>query len=275
MSFNEKNNSQLNEIINQNNEMRNIIYDSVNNIEFLFKEFYKEQKYIKSKENENINLSEIDNLPISDQIELYKDCIIELQKETPEIKNDRLEIENINREINDLKLKINEEKKINNSLEKMNTNYLKIIKNIDTENANLKLEEKEFLLKTLIEEYHNLKEEYREIINLIKKQDKSLLILEDNCKFIGENIYYYKNNENDLNKENNNDFEEIKKIAEDVQSLKENLENKYEHKIKKQKDEINRLKEFNSVLTEIIEEQKKNNKLELINERINYLEDDK
>jgi hypothetical protein len=152
MSFNEKNNSQLNEIINQNNEMRNIIYDSVNNIEFLFKEFYKEQKYIKSKENENINLSEIDNLPISDQIELYKDCIIELQKETPEIKNDRLEIENINREINDLKLKINEEKKINNSLEKMNTNYLKIIKNIDTENANLKLEEKEFLLKTLIEE---------------------------------------------------------------------------------------------------------------------------
>lgn len=157
----------------------------------------------------------------------------------------------------------------------MNTNYLKIIKNIDTENANLKLEEKEFLLKTLIEEYHNLKEEYREIINLIKKQDKSLLILEDNCKFIGENIYYYKNNENDLNKENNNDFEEIKKIAEDVQSLKENLENKYEHKIKKQKDEINRLKEFNSVLTEIIEEQKKNNKLELINERINYLEDDK
>ena len=275
MSFNEKNNSQLNEIINQNNEMRNIIYDSVNNIEFLFKEFYKEQKYIKSKENENINLSEIDNLPISDQIELYKDCIIELQKETPEIKNDRLEIENINREINDLKLKINEEKKINNSLEKMNTNYLKIIKNIDTENANLKLEEKEFLLKTLIEEYHNLKEEYREIINLIKKQDKSLLILEDNCKFIGENIYYYKNNENDLNKENNNDFEEIKKIAEDVQSLKENLENKYEHKIKKQKDEINRLKEFNSVLTEIIEEQKKNNKLELINERINYLEDNK
>ena len=275
MSFNEKNNSQLNEIINQNNEMRNIIYDSVNNIEFLFKEFYKEQKYIKSKENENINLSEIDNLPISEQIELYKDCIIELQKETPEIKNDRLEIENINREINDLKLKINEEKKINNSLEKMNTNYLKTIKNIDTENANSKLEEKEFLLKTLTEEYHNLKEEYKEIINLIKKQDKSLLILEDNCKFIGENIYYYKNNENDLNKENNNDFEEIKKIAEDVQSLKENLENKYEHKIKKQKDEINRLKEFNSVLTEIIEEQKKNNKLELINERINYLEDNK
>ena len=71
-------------------------------------------------------------------------------------------------------------------------------------------------------------------------------------------------------------------MADDVQSLKENLENKYEYKIKKQKDEINKLKEFNSVLTEIIEEQKRNNKLDMINKgksnyqhEIDYLEENK
>ena len=71
-------------------------------------------------------------------------------------------------------------------------------------------------------------------------------------------------------------------MADDVQILKENLENKYENKIKKQKDEINKLKEFNSVLIDIIEEQKKNNKLDMINkaksnyqQSINSTEDDK
>ena len=108
------------------------------------------------------------------------------------------------------------------------------------------------------------------------------MILEDNCKFIGENIYFHKSNENNTNIETNEDFEEIKKMAEDVQSLKETLENKYENKIKKQKDEINNLKQFNSVLTRIIEEQKRNNKLDMINKgksnyqhEIDHFEDNK
>lgn len=281
MSFSFKNNNRLNQIINKNNETRNIIYESVNNIDFLLNEFYKEQKRNKNNDT-NIDFTEIDNLSFNEQIDLYKDCIIELQKETPEVKTNRIEIENINKQINELKLKLSNEKQINNSLEKMNNNYSKIIKNINIETANLKQEEKESELKTLIEEFHNLKEEYKNTTNIIKKQIKSIIILEDNCKFIGENIYYQKNKENNMNNETNEDFEEIKKMADDVQSLKENLENKYECKIKKQKDEINKLKEFNSVLTEIIEEQKRNNKLDMINKgksnyqhEIDYLEENK
>ena len=271
MSFRDKTNPKLNQIINKNNEMRNIIYESVNNIEFLLKEFYKEQKRIKSEyknNEENIDLSEIDNLSVSEQIELYKESISELQKETPEVKTNRIEIENINKQINEL--------------EKMNNNYSKIIRNINIESANLKQEEKETELKTLTEEYHHLREEYKNSLSLIKKQVKSIIILEDNCKFIGENIYFHKYNSQGSNKEGNEDFEEIKKMADDVQILKENLENKYENKIKKQKDEINKLKEFNSVLIDIIEEQKKNNKLDMINkaksnyqQSINSTEDDK
>ena len=285
MSFSYKNNLRLNQIINENNEMRNNIYEAANNIDFLLKEYFKEQKRNKmnnENNNEKIDLSEIDNLSFSEQIELYRESIMELKKETPEVKTNRIEIENINKEINELKLKLSNEKKINNSLEKMNKNYSKIINNIDIETTNLKQEEKELQLKTLTEDFHNLKEEYKNTINIIKKQTKSLMILEDNCKFIGENIYYQKNKENNINNETNEDFEEIKKMADDVHSLKENLENKYEYKIKKQKDEINKLKEFNSVLTEIIEEQKRNNKLDMINKgksnyqhELDYLEENK
>ena len=271
MSFATKNNQRLNQIINQNNEMRNVIYESANNIEFLLKEFYKEQKRKPKFEinEKNIDLLEMDNLPLTEQIDLYKECIFELQKETPEMKNNRIEIENINKEINELKLKLSEEKKANTSLEKMNNNYLKIIKNIDIENANLKQEEKEQRLQNLTEDYHTLKQEYKNTLNFIKKQDKSILILEDNCKFIGENIYYKKSDSNKENKEENEGFEEIKKMAEDVQNLKENLENKYENKIKRQKEEINKLNQFNSMLNELIEEQKRNNKLEMINKAKN------
>ena len=179
--------------------------------------------------------------------------------------NNRIEIENINKEINGLKLKLSEERRINTSLEKMNNNYLKIIKNINIERTNLKQEEKESQLQNLTEDYHTLRQEYKNILNFIKKQEKSILILEDNCKFIGENIFYKKNNSNKESNEENENFEEIKKMAEDVQNLKEDLENKYENKIKKQKEEINKLEQFNSMLNELIEEQKKNNKLEMIN----------
>ena len=268
MSFSYKNNIRLNQIINKNNEMRNNIYESVNNIDFLLKEYFKEQRRNKlNKENndEKIDLSEIDNLSFSEQIELYRESIMELKKESQEVKMNRIEIENINKEINELKLKLSNEKKINNSLEKMNKNYSKIINNIDIETANLKQDEKEFQLKTLTEDFHNLKEEYKNSINIIKKQVKSIMILEDNCKFIGENIYFYKNKENNKNNEEKEDFEEIKKMAEDVQSLKENLEDKYEYTIKKQQNEINKLKEFNKVLLEIIEEQNNKNKLDMIN----------
>ena len=281
MSFSFKNNNRLNQIINKNNETRNIIYESVNNIDFLLNEFYKEQKRNKNNDT-NIDFTEIDNLSFNEQIDLYKDCIIELQKETPEVKTNRIEIENINKQINELKLKLSNEKQINNSLEKMNNNYSKIIKNINIETANLKQEEKESELKTLIEEFHNLKEEYKNTTNIIKKQIKSIIILEDNCKFIGENIYFHKNNQNEKMKKENENFNEIKKIAQDVQNLKEVLEDKYENKIKKQKEEINKLKNFNFFLNQIIQEQKRNNKLDMINKgksnyqhEIDYLEGNK
>ena len=98
MSFSYKNNLRLNQIINENNEMRNNIYEAANNIDFLLKEYFKDQKRNKmnnENNNEKIDLSEIDNLSFSEQIELYRESIMELKKETPEVKTNRIEIENI------------------------------------------------------------------------------------------------------------------------------------------------------------------------------------
>ena len=271
MSFIDKNTKQINKIINKNNGMRNIIYETANNIEFLLKEFYKEQSKIKSgmknHENEDYrNSALLDDLPLKQQIELYKECISELSKETPEIKTNRIEIENINKKISELKTQIYNEKQINKSLDKINNNYIKILENIKLDKALLNQNEKENKLKVLNDEFIKIKEEYKNSQQIIKKQINSLIILEDNCQFIGENIVYCKNNmDNNNENEENIDIEDIKKRADEVKNLKETLENKYIYKIRKQKDKIKKLQEFNEILAEAILDKSKEIKLDMLN----------
>ena len=251
--------------------MRNVIYETASNIEFLIKEFYKEQRRIRSSSKKNYdedyrNSALLDDLPLKQQIELYKECIMELSKETPEITRDRIEIENINKKINELKSNIYNEKQINKSLDKINNNYIRILTNMKLDNALLKQNEKEYQLKLLNKEYQDIKEEYKNTQLIIKKQINSIIILEDNCQFIGENIAYHKNNmENNDDNEDNINFEEIKKRADEEKTLKENLENRYIYRIKKQKEKIKKLKEFNEILVETILEKSKEIKLDEIN----------
>ena len=275
MSFIDKSTKEANKIINKNNGMRNVIYETANNIELLLKELNKEQsrnrKQLKNNEHDDYrNTALLDDLPLKQQIELYKECIKELSKESPEIKTNRIEIENINKKISELKTNIYNEKQINKSLDKINNNYIKILQNIKLDNALLRQNEKENKLKILNNEYQNIKEEYKETQKIIKKQINSIIILEDNCQFIGENIAYHKEKmENNNYNDNNFDYDEIKKRADEVQNKKEILENKYMHKIKKQKEKIQKLKEFNEILVETILEKSKEIKLDMINKSKN------
>ena len=79
--------------------------------------------------------------------------------------------------------------------------------------------------------------------------------------------------ENNNEPEDNIDYEEIKKRAEEVQNLKEILENKYIYKIKRQREKIKKLKEFNEILKHTIFEKSKEIKLNMINRNksIKYL----
>ena len=271
MSFIDKNTKQTNKIINKNNGMRNVIYETASNIELLLKELNKEQirnrNKAKKKDNEDYrNSALLDDLPLKQQIELYKECIMELSKETPEIKNNRVEIENINKKICELKTNIYNEKQINKSLDTMNNNYIKILDNMKADNALLNQKEKENVLKILNNEYQNLKDEYKNTHHIIKKQINSIIILEDNCQFIAENIAYHKNNtENNNEAEESEEFEEIKRKADEVQNLKNILENKYIYKIKKQREKIEKLKEINDILGETVFEKNKEIQMDMIN----------
>ena len=270
MSFIDKNTKEANKVINKNNGKRNTIYETASNIEFLLKEFYKEQRRIRNKSKKNINENYLnsallEDLPLKQQIELYKECIMELSKETPEIKMNREEIENINKKICELKTNIYNEKQINKSLDIMNNNYIKILDNMKTDNALLNQKEKVNVLKILNNEYQNLKEEYKNTHHIIKKQINSIMILEDNCQFIAENIAYHKNNmENNNEAEENEEFEEIKRKADEVQNLKNILENKYIYKIKKQREKIEKLKEINDILRETVFEKNKEIKMDML-----------
>ena len=100
MSFIDKNTKQTNKIINKNNGMRNVIYETASNIELLLKELNKEQirnrNKARKKDNEDYrNSALLDDLPLKQQIELYKECIMELSKESPETKTNRIEIDNL------------------------------------------------------------------------------------------------------------------------------------------------------------------------------------
>ena len=271
MSFIDKNTKEANKVINKNNVKRNTIYETASNIEFLLKEFYKEQRRIRNKSKNNINENYLnsallEDLPLKQQIELYKECIMELSKETPEIKNNRVEIENINKKICELKTNIYNEKQINKSLDTMNNNYIKILDNMKADNALLNQKEKENILKILNNEYQNLKDEYKNTYHIIKKQINSIIILEDNCQFIAENIAYHKNNtENNNEAEESEEFEEIKRKADEVQNLKNILENKYIYKIKKQREKIEKLKEINDILGETVFEKNKEIQLDMLN----------
>ena len=81
--------------------------------------------------------------------------------------------------------------------------------------------------------------------------------------------------ENNNEIEDNIDYEEIKKRAEETQNLKEILENKYVYKIKKQREKIKKLQEFNEILKHTIIEKSKEIKLDMINRNksIKYLND--
>ena len=252
-SPNKKINSEkkIEEIIKENNNLRIKINLILNKIE----EIIKGEKEIIVSEDNIINI--LDDLPEKQQISLYKESIISLKNNISQFEN---EIYNINSIENIIKAK--REILYNTNIQreflnKININNKKVLYKIENDNIRKLHEELSEEIKKNKCEYQEIKKEYNKSLENIKEQNKAIFILEDNCKFIKENIDYKKGNLITNSERLNN----LELKLEEIEMKKKLQEDDYLNKIKNQKNYIYQLKIENGFLekniNEIVKEKRK------------------
>jgi hypothetical protein len=239
------------EIIKENNNLRIKINLILNKIE----EIIKGEKEIIVSEDNIINI--LDDLPEKQQISLYKESIISLKNNISQFEN---EIYNINSIENIIKAK--REILYNTNIQreflnKINLNNKKVLYKIENDYIRKLHEELSEEIKKNKYEYQEIKKEYNKSLENIKEQNKAIFILEDNCKFIKENIDYKKGNLITNSERLNN----LELKLEEIEMKKKLQEDDYLNKIKNQKNYIYQLKIENGFLekniNEIVKEKRK------------------
>ena len=252
-SPNKKINSEkkIEEIIKENNNLRIKINIILNKIE----EIIKGEKEIIVSEDNIINI--LDDLPEKQQISLYKESIISLKNNISQFEN---EIYNINSIENIIKAK--REILYNTNIQreflnKININNKKVLYKIENDYIRKLHEELSEEIKKNKYEYQEIKKEYNKSLENIKEQNKAIFILEDNCKFIKENIDYKKGNLITNSERLNN----LELKLEEIEMKKKLQEDDYLNKIKNQKNYIYQLKIENGFLekniNDIVKEKRK------------------
>ena len=245
------NEKKIEEIIKENNNLRIKINIILNKIE----EIIKGEKEIIVSEDNIINI--LDDLPEKQQISLYKESIISLKNNISQFEN---EIYNINSIENIIKAK--REILYNTNIQreflnKININNKKVLYKIENDNIRKLHEELSEEIKKNKCEYQEIKKEYNKSLENIKEQNKAIFILEDNCKFIKENIDYKKGNLITNSERLNN----LELKLEEIEMKKKLQEDDYLNKIKNQKNYIYQLKIENDFLekniNDIVKEKRK------------------
>ena len=245
------NEKKIEEIIKENNNLRIKINIILNKIE----EIIKGEKEIIVSEDNIINI--LDDLPEKQQISLYKESIISLKNNISQFEN---EIYNINSIENIIKAK--REILYNTNIQreflnKININNKKVLYKIENDNIRKLHEELSEEIKKNKCEYQEIKKEYNKSLENIKEQNKAIFILEDNCKFIKENIDYKKGNLITNSERLNN----LELKLEEIEMKKKLQEDDYLNKIKNQKNYIYQLKIENNFLekniNDIVKEKRK------------------
>ena len=218
-------------------------------------EIIKGEKEIIVSEDNIINI--LDDLPEKQQISLYKESIISLKNNISQFEN---EIYNINSIENIIKAK--REILYNTNIQreflnKINVNNKKVLYKIENDNIRKLHEELSEEIKKNKYEYQEIKKEYNKSLENIKEQNKAIFILEDNCKFIKENIDYKKGNLITNSERLNN----LELKLEEIEMKKKLQEDDYLNKIKNQKNYIYQLKIENDFLekniNDIVKEKRK------------------
>ena len=245
------NEKKIEEIIKENNNLRIKINIILNKIE----EIIKGEKEIIVSEDNIINI--LDDLPEKQQISLYKESIISLKNNISKYEKEIFaiySIENSIRAKREILYNTNIQREF---LNKINVNNKKVLYKIENDNIRKLHEELSEEIKKNKYEYQEIKKEYNKSLENIKEQNKAIFILEDNCKFIKENIDYKKGNLITNSERLNN----LELKLEEIEMKKKLQEDDYLNKIKNQKNYIYQLKIENDFLekniNDIVKEKRK------------------
>ena len=269
----------IEEKVNKNNELRQKLYDIIIKIEqYIFEENEEEEKQEKQKIKIEKNKKEfeentfntiLDDLPIEQQISLYKDSISELKLNISSLIEERYQIEFLENSIvsqKEVLYNINHQKQ---NLDKITNNHQKAFENLQKNEQSLLIKKVSNDIKLSKDEFRDLRNKYKETNELIKEQNNAIYILEDNCNFIKENIEFKKGNL-ELNTERKT-ISELKKEENEMKNLLKNQKQIYLNQINDQNDIIQKLESECNYLIEISENIIKEHRKKEIQEKLkNY-----
>ena len=269
----------IEEKVNKNNELRQKLFNIIVKIEeYIFEdddEKEKEKSNINNKEKDNQQNDEstfntiLDDLPIEQQISLYKDSISELKLNISTLVEERYNIEFLENSISSKKEILYNLNKQKQNLDKITNNHQRAFEDIQKDEQTILIKKIANDIKISKDEYRDLRNKYKETNELIKEQNNALYILEDNCNFIKENIEFKKGNL-ELNTERKT-INQLKKEENEIKTLLNNQKQIYLKQINDQHNIIQRIESECNYLIQISEDIVKEQRRKEIQEKLkNY-----
>ena len=246
------------EIILMNNNLRTKIISLLSEIE----QIINGNTEIIISEDNLINV--LDDLPEEQQISIYKDSINSLKNNISKYEKEIFAIYSIENSIRAKREILYNTNIQREYLNKINLNNKKVLNKIENDDIRKIHEELIEEIKKAKNEYQDIKKEYNKSFDNIKEQNKAIYILEDNCKFIKENIDYKKGNLETIS-ERLNDLE-VK--LEEIEIKKKVEEDCYLNEIKQQNKHIEELEIENEFLERTINNILKERKKKEIQEKL-------
>ena len=267
----------IEEKVNKNNELRQKLYDIIIKIEEYIFEDDDEKEKSNNNNNEKSNQqnnettfnSILDDLPMEQQISLYKDSISELKLNISTLVEERYNIEFLENSIVSKKEVLYNLNKQKQNLDKITNNHQRAFEDIQKDEQTILIKKIYNDIKISKEEYKDLRNKYKETNELIKEQNNALYILEDNCNFIKENIDFKKGNL-ELNTEKKT-INQLKKDENEIKTLLNNQKQIYLNQINDQQNIIQRIEAECNYLIQISEDIVKEQRRKEIQEKLkNY-----
>lgn len=188
----------------------------------------------------------LDDLPIEQQISLYQDSISQLKNKLQKINHSHFE--RIENEIKGKTQILYSIRNFRQSLLKVENNHNRAFISLDKASLQTNIDQLIDALKNKKKVLKQLRMVFNVDLDTIKEQNNAIYTLEDNCRFIKENIQYKKNFEE--KQKEKSDIMDLQRNVTQIEELLKAQEDNYNMQIRQQKeiivvlsDEIGKIKE--------------------------------